>query len=46
MTIGYPAYLNEPDVGGHGFGMDNGERAAFFAAATISAKRSFLAESP
>ncbi|WP_018240517.1 prolyl oligopeptidase family protein [Ensifer sp. BR816] len=31
QALGYPAHFYEPDVGGHGFGVDNRERAAFFA---------------
>ena len=31
QTMGYKAYFYEPPAGGHGYGKDNGERAAFTA---------------
>lgn len=31
QAMGYPAYLYEPAAGGHGYGKDNAERAAFVA---------------
>ena len=31
QDLGHPAYLYEPAAGGHGFGKDNAERAAFVA---------------
>ncbi len=31
QAMGYPAYLYEPAAGGHGYGKDNAERAAFIA---------------
>ncbi|WP_095204981.1 prolyl oligopeptidase family serine peptidase [Mesorhizobium carmichaelinearum] len=31
QALGYPAYFYEPSAGGHGYGKDNRERAAFIA---------------
>ena len=31
QAMGYQAYFYEPAAGGHGYGKDNGERAAFTA---------------
>ena len=31
QAMGYEAYLYEPAAGGHGYGKDNKERAAFVA---------------
>ncbi|MES0157014.1 hypothetical protein NKJ81_26015 [Mesorhizobium sp. M0018] len=31
QALGYPAYFYEPGAGGHGYGKDNRERAAFIA---------------
>lgn len=31
QALGYPAYVNEPGAGGHSYGKDNRERAAFIA---------------
>ncbi|WP_192385354.1 prolyl oligopeptidase family serine peptidase [Mesorhizobium silamurunense] len=34
QAFGYPAYFYEPSAGGHGYGKDNRERAAFIALGT------------
>jgi prolyl oligopeptidase len=31
QAMGYPAHFYEPEAGGHGYGKDNKERAAFTA---------------